>query len=819
VSILSRVLRATAAVCFLAITCHLSSAQSPNSDPTYQQLRNIGLGGEAVSVNNIELKRDAATFHLHSGTICFVPPVQGKVTGAVFVGDGDLVITPPLAIERSSLNLLTKEQEFSEKFSRMVLRFSDASYDELKRAGGPASGGCDAGILRDSQNAMRHDHMLKWNLDARILQDVLSTEPGGFFLAFVHGKKYNDKEIFVIDPHGAPALVHSVSPEEVELVTYDEAKIGTWAAFHLSSEYREGIATGSQKNALVHIEHQQLDTTIEKSANLSGKAVTSFVALSNGIRVIPFDLFATLRVQSVTGEGGQSLSFVQEDKKDDADFAVILPKPLAKGDKYTITTMYGGKDAISNEGGGNYYPVAREDWYPNNANFSLGEYAAYDMTFRIPKGMKVAATGTMLSESNDGGQNVSVWKSEVPQTVAGFNFGKFKVQEARLTKPEYLVQSFANEEPPSWVSGLQHAVDNDLPTQDPRSLPGVAVGNMNTTGLLKKALADGELSIELYSDFFGVPPFKHVSLTQQTACNYGQAWPGLVWIPMCYFFDTTVRHELGMDWGDRGYWKIVTPHEVAHQWWGHTVGFSSYRDQWMSEGFADMSASLYVQLIEKNPKKFISFWNDERDLLTERNRMGFRAIDAGPVTMGYRMSNSRTGGELTRRLIYPKGAYILHMVRMMMWDRKTGDQDFKATMHDFVSTYSGRAATTEDFKAMLEKHMNAEMDLDGNHKMDWFFDDYVNGTQLPAYKLDYSFGKSPEGDVLFGFKVAQSNVDESFRMLVPIYVELADGKTVFLGRARLKGNSSVEQKVPLRGLKEAPKRALLNYYNDVLASN
>ena len=96
---------------------------------------------------------------------------------------------------------------------------------------------------------------------------------------------------------------------------------------------------------------------------------------------------------------------------------------------------------------------------------------------------------------------------------------------------------------------------------------------------------------------------------------------------------------------------------------------------------------------------------------------------------------------------------------------------------------------------------------------------FVYGTQLPTYKLDYTFDKTPEGDVLFGFKVAQSNVDDSFRMLVPIYVELADGRTVFLGRARLKGSSSVEQKVPLKGLKEAPKRALLNYYDDVLASN
>ncbi|MGA8373406.1 MAG: M1 family aminopeptidase [Candidatus Sulfotelmatobacter sp.] len=473
----------------------------------------------------------------------------------------------------------------------------------------------------------------------------------------------------------------------------------------------------------------------------------------------------------------------------------------------------------SNEGSGNYYPVSRENWYPNNPSASLGEYALYDMTFRIPKGMKMAATGELVRESNDGSQNVSVWKSEAPQTVAGFNFGKFKVEEVKLTKPEYLVQSLANQDPPDWVENLRRATSGDaLPSQGSHLGAGVSLGTMNTTLLNKKALAEGELAVELYTDYFGPSLFKHLQITQQTDCRYGQSWPELVWIPMCNFFDTTVRHQLGMDFGDRGYWKVVTPHEVAHQWWGHTVGFNSYHDQWMSEGFADMSASIYLYNIEKSPQKFISFWNDERELLLERNADGFRAIDAGPVTMGYRMSNSRTGFDLTRRLIYPKGAYILHMVRMMMWDRQTGDKRFKELMHDFVMTYSGRAATTEDFKAMVEKHMTREMDLDGNQKMDWFFNEYVYGTQLPTYKLDYSFDTGADGDVVFSFKVTQSKVNEDFRMPVPVYFELADGSVAFVGRAKLTGDFSLEQKVPMKGLKAKPRRALLNYYDDVLAS-
>ncbi|HET7442542.1 MAG TPA: M1 family aminopeptidase [Terriglobales bacterium] len=824
-------------VCLLGSLVTLSSAadapapSGPNSDPTYQQLRNIGLGSEAISVSDLTLRRDAASFHLRSGTVCFLAPVQGRVTGAIFSGDGNLVIDPPLVSETRSLKLLTREDEFSENFTRLVLRFTDATYDELKKAGTAATAACDSGLLQDSQNALRH--RLRYNLSARILQDILSSEPGGLFVAFIPGKRYNDKMLFAIDPHGVPefatavygdeAYALSLAPEEVVLMTYDENKHGYWASFHLGEEYKNGTASSAQKNAVLHIEHQALDTTIQKNAHLNGKAATTVVSQVNGLRVLPFNLYRTMRVESVTAEGGQPLAFIQQDKGEDFQFFVILPKPLALGEKFTITTTYTGKDAVFNEGGGNYFPVARENWYPSQAGAGLGQYTDYDLTFRIPKGMKIAATGQFVSESNEGGEYVTVWKSVVPLTVAGFNFGKFKKEEAKLTKPEYLVESYANEEPPDWVRSLQYAVSGgDIPRQGSANTPynmRSTLGTMDTRALMKKALAEGELSIELYSDYFGNIGYKSLAMSQQTACNFGQSWPGLVWLPICSYFDTTVRHQLGLDFGDHGYWKVVAPHEVAHQWWGHTVGFNSYRDQWMSEGFADMSASLFLQMIEKNPQKFITFWNDERDLLVQKNSMGFRGIDAGPLTMGYRLSNTKTGLNLTRHLIYPKGAYILHMIRMMMWDSRTGDQTFKQTMQDFVHTYANRSATTEDFKAIVENHMTPDMKAIGNGKMDWFFNEYVYGTALPSYKFDYSFDKDQTGNVLFNFKVTQSNVDDRFRMLVPLYLELADGRTVNLGRVRVAGSNTVEQKVPLNGLKDAPRRAMINYYDDVLAAS
>ncbi len=781
-----------------------TTTSAPNSDPVYQQLQRVGVGSEVVKVSDFVLHRDAAKFKLN-GTVTFLAPVEGKVTGAVFNGDGVLTIAPPLREEERSLSLLTRSKEFAEHFNTVVFRFTDETYEELKKAGSAAPpDGSASTALDDSRDVLRKK--LHWNLSARILQDLLSS-PSGLFVAFVNGKNYSGSELFVVDPFGVSITGQAesstmffppVAPEEVAFYTYDENKFGVWTAFHFAHEYKNGRARGNQQNSAWEIEHQKLDTTIEKNGYLRGDALTTVVSKFPGLRMVRFSLFPMLRVQSVTTADGQALSFIQEDKRDTPEYWVILPKGVIPGDSVTIRTLYEGKDAVSNQGGGNYFPVARDDWYPSDG---FGRYATYELTFRIPKNMTMVATGTLVSESKDGDRNVSVWKSDIPLAVAGFNFGDFKKVEAKVSAA-MMVQSYANKEVPDVVRRLQG---------------GPAMGMMETTSLINKPLAEAQLAMNLYDSYFGPSSYDRVAVTQQTACNFGQSWPELVFVPICSYFDTTVRHQLGLG-EDRGYWKVVVPHEIAHQWWGHAVGFNSYRDQWMSEGFAEFSASLFIQLIQKKPQEFIKFWNDERELLTEKNREGFRAIDVAPVVIGYRMANSRAGYDIPRRLIYPKGAYILHMLRMMMWDNSKGDQAFIATMKDFVDSYRNRPASTEDFKAIVEKHMTPSMNANGNGTMDWFFNQYVYGTDLPRYEVSAQFRKVADG-AMMDLHVAQSNVPDSFVMLVPVYVELEDGRVLRLGQVRIRGNSAVDQKdLPLRGLQAVPVAAMVNYYNDVLAA-
>ena len=818
------VLPALLLVCAGALAAQTPAPTAANADPTYQQLRHVTVGTEAVTVTNVVLNREGGRFTLRSGTVYFLAPVNGRVTGAVFIGDGIFTLAPPISIERSSLARLTGGREFVENYAHLLLRFTDGTYDELKKAGTATTGstGEAASVLEHVNDELRTK--LHYNLHGRILQDVAGGT-GGLFYAFINGKNYNGDMVFAIDPHGLRDL--GVAPEEVALLTFDLQKFGIWAAYHRPSEYAAGTATGTEKNALVYDSHQKLDTTIDKSAYLHGDAMSTLIAGSDGLRVVPLDLFPKLRVKSVTDSTGQALAFIQEDWHDDPDFFVILPKALNKNEQFTLHTLYEGKDAVKNEGGGNYFPVARDDWYPNTF---FGDYATYDLTFHVAKGLQMVATGEVAKDSGDG---VTEWQTPVPISVAGFNFGRYKKVEAKLDKLGIVVDAYANEDQPDWVRGIQNAVTGaDTPTLDPGSQGldenyGGAMGLMDTRSMIKKPLSEAQLAMQIYTDYFGPVSYKHVAMSQQTDCGFGQSWPTLVYVPMCAMLDTTTRHQLGLDQSFNGidlngtYWNAVGAHEVAHQWWGHTVGFASYRDQWMSEGFADLSTSIFIQAIYTANKgaAYDRFWNDMLRELTYKNPEGRRPIDVGPVTLGYRLNNSKSGFDIAQRLIYPKGAYILHMVRMMMWNTKTGDANFKAMMHDFVDTYRNKPATTEDFKAMVEKHMTPDMDLARNGKLDWFFNEYVYGTALPNYHTEFSFGQQPDGTPNLHLKIVQSNVDQRFGIIVPIYLELANGKIIRLGTTPMVGNSTLDQVIPLNGLREPPKRAMINYFHDVLATS
>jgi hypothetical protein len=782
-----------------------------NSDPVYRKLRDTGLG-DSFRFDNFTLPWDSATFQFQKGTLTFLSPVNGVVTGAIFIGEGHFNLKPVIPLDARELSRRTGAAEVNEEFTEAVFRFTgEARLKFLPGLGDRMQTASEAtSVLHRWREKMRQRHEVALgfteyllhgetmdNVDADLLAAVYNRAHPEFFNAYLRGRKHKDLRFFVRNRVGA--LPQLDSPEEVGLINYDPESLddGVWYLAHLKPEYLNRTAKSSEDRRLFATHRYKIETVIAKNGHLFSRATISFEALVAGERVLKFGLLPNLRVTRVTDEEGQDLYFIQESRKEDGSFYAILSQAPPLGKEQAINVEYAGDKVLEEAGEGSYYVGARTSWYPNLNGF--GEKSLYDLTFKVPRKYKVISVGHPMEESVEQDLAVSHWITPVPVAVAGFNYGAYEEVDLSDEKTGYKISGYYLRELP------------DNMRRNP------ALQSLAPRSMTKYALEQTRAQLQLCNYYFGKSPYDEIYITEQPNFNFGQSWPNLVYLPISAYTDSTQRWMLFGQINSKftGFVQEVTPHEVSHQWWGHGVGWASYHDQWLSEGFAEFSAGLFLQqgVAGDWRKDYIEFWERLRQRILEKNNFGIAPNDAGPLWMGLRLISPRTGTAY-QNVTYPKGAYVLQMLRSIMRSTEDHDQDkpFIDMMHEFVEAHRERAATTESFKAIAEKHMTKLMDLGGNHRLDWFFDEWVYGTQVPRYRFEYQFFPADGGKVRLHVTITQSEVDDRFAMLVPVFADFGKGM-IRLGQAGIVGNStrSVDITLPTQ-----PKKVALNAYKDIL---
>jgi len=779
-----------------------------NADPVYKQLRNIGLG-DTFRLDDFTIQLDAATFHFQKGTMTLLNPVNGVVTGAIFIGEGHLKLKAITALDAAELKRRSGTEEVNEDFNEIVFRFSDKQQQNFapglkEKVETPSEAANVFGHWKEKVRKRREEalgfteSLLHGedmdNVDADVLAAVYNPAHPAFLNAYIHGLKHKDLRFFIRKRVGA--LPQLDSPEEVALLNYDPEAMddGVWYLSHLQSEYVNHRASSNEDRRLFATHSYKIETIISKNDHLFSTATITFEPLVQGERLLKFGLLPNLRVSRVMDDQSQNLYYVQESRKEDGSFYVILPQAPEMGKQYSITVQYEGDKVLQSAGDGSFYVRARTSWYPNLNGF--GEHSLYDLTFKVPKKYKVVSVGTLKGESTEQDYAVTHWVTAQPVAVAGFNYGNYQKIELPDEKTGFKISGFYLTELPDNLS--QYSI---LKTMAPKSMT-------------KYALEQTRAQLQLCNFFFGKIPYDEIYVTEQPDFYFGQSWPNLVYLPISAYTDSTQRWMLfgNNDRKFTGFVQEVTPHEVAHQWWGHAVGWASYHDQWLSEGFAEFSAGLFLQQAVAGDwrKDYVEFWDRLKKRILEKNEYSIAPNDAGPLWMGLRLDSPRTL-HAYQNVTYPKGAYILQMLRSMMYSQQDGDKAFIAMMHDFVESHQNKAASTESFKAVVVKHMSKTMDLAGDGKLDWFFSEWVYGTQIPKYHLDYQFN-SVNGKPNLHMTVTQSEVDDQFLMLVPVYADFGKGM-VRIGQMGMKGNASRSVDVPLPA---QPKKVALNAYRDIL---
>jgi hypothetical protein len=786
----------------LALSFVLAFSLFAAPDASYTALRNAKPDGRTVALTNFTFDRDVIHFTLN-GTLHLLTPVEGKTAGAVFIGQGSFELKPATPQEKRQLAINAgddKLETLTDQFESAVF-LGGAFMNAIEKAGAPIAGAANSTALDRWSDYLKNQRKdIRTNIHIRLLQEILNQEAEPFFMAWVNGKKL-------------PPAVLSVDPrdqEQTAMVVIHNDKGGVWYSSPLKTEVERG--NSALKLPLVDPEHYLIDATIRKD-QLTATSTMAFTTNTN-VRVLPVNLFSKLRVSSaewaLAGEAPAwaPIPFIQENEKEDGDAAVVFPAMLTPGQKVLLRMTYGGDEVLDDAGDGNYSVGARTSWYPNVAVFD--DLAQYELRFRIPQKMQVVAVGNETGNTVDGNDRVSVWKTTNPIRVAGFNYGRFKKLQQADKDSGMTIEVYTNPGEPDIIRLINDALSGGD--------DGILMGQhlrVDTAKLAQSALADGINTARTGNLYFGPLADKRVAITQQSAWSFGQSWPSLIYMPYVAFLNGTQRNTLGLN-TMKDFVDSVGPHEFAHQWWGHQIGWKTYRDQWLSEGFAEFTSALVQQQTGGFPVYDDFFEKARRRILEEPAGASIPNDQAGPITQGYRLATWQNPYAYNV-LVYSKGAYVLHMLRMTMFDAANGgDAAFSEMMKDFATTYAGKNATTADFKRMVEKHATQSLKLTKDGKLDWFFNQWVYGTAIPKYDSKFDFEDVGGGKYKVTGSITQSNVPNDFGVVMPIYVHFDKKSFTKLASTLIVGNVTKPVTFEI-ALPKKPQKFAINSMHDVLA--
>ncbi len=303
-------------------------------------------------------------------------------------------------------------------------------------------------------------------------------------------------------------------------------------------------------------------------------------------------------------------------------------------------------------------PLGAPSWFP--CNDRPDDKAAYRFEITVPRGHQVCANGRLVERRPVGGQRVE-WVFEHPGPMAPYlatvAIGRFDFVEQSGGPPGVLLR---NAFPPR----LRERAEFDFGRQ-PRML-------------------------RVFTELFGPYPFDVYGAVVVDA---------VVGDPL----ETQTLAVFGTDrvTGRREYEDEVA-HELAHQWFGDSVGIRDWRDIWLKEGFANYAEWLWSQA-SGGPGTHPTAVAELAGL--RATGQDFAIGDPGTA----RLYDDR---------LYTRGALTLHALRLTV-----GDERFFAILQAWAARYRGASVDTARFVALAQRI--SDVALDG------FFHDWLYTKAVP----------------------------------------------------------------------------------------
>lgn len=728
----------------------------------FNELMNLSEGPARVGQveQPITLQRDAGRLTFNEGAIYLLPPVGGRTVAAVFSGEGRFVFVPRGEVERGQLQRVHEQDSLDLEIQWALLLFTDETAAELQAAIEFADGVVSSRARRRVRSAFEYvsDRDSEY-FEVDIMRALLNGIANETFYAHITPRRGRDL-MLMINPWAVEGtkLLRSEGDGESTLVCQFTSERGTAST---AAGDRVGDATIRRYSI-----ESWLPRTAAGNINFSAAVEMEIVAEQETGPWLAFTLYSELEVDSAFWSDGQPVQVFKGE--DNPTVWIRAEHRLDAGESVTVKLYYHG-DLIDRYGEF-FFIRSGSVWYPRS--LSVRSHATFDLVYHSPSSYLFASAGELVESTTEGNIVTSRWRSPSPMRNVGFNLGIFE---------EYKMEE--EEAPPVTVLWADRTH---------RNLARIFITDRN---MQEQVAADISNSLGFFTRFYGPTEIERFYATE-IPFAHGEAFPGLVHLSASTFIDTD----------DEGYNEVFRAHEVAHQWWGIGVDFDSYHDQWLSEGFATFSGLWYLQTVRNDDDRYFDMlgrWR--RDLMRTRGSPDDPDRGGPPIWLGYRTGiGGQPGGY--NLIVYQKGAWVLHMLRIMMLDLQTMNEDaFTNMMSDFYASYRGGTASTGDFQRVVEDHIGVPMD--------WFFDQWVRSNYIPTYKVSWNSEPAENGRYRLRVRVRQENVPPDFRMYVPLSVDFGNNRFAKL-RVEVTGADS-EIPMPLMPLE--PRDVLFNELEGVLA--
>lgn len=673
----------------------------------------LSLAPRQYAVRNLTIAGDDIEVHVPEG-MAWIAEANGLPTALVVFGGGDVRFTPAPPAEQGQLELFTGERSLRTRVSRVFVRLNPADVDLLLNLSALRPAPIDRRQMSRAERFFDEQVEQSFSLDLQDLSDDTWSlvPPLGDLLLELDTSR-----------HGLLSYSRSGNSAE-DISLFDRKKRKNLSVY---SSARQLALRGSRyydeaAQLDYTIEHYNVDVSYDPARSwLEGRADLDVLVQTASTTTLTLRLAEELTVRAVTSDQfGRLLTLKVRGQN---NVIVNFPGALRRGDRLRLRVAYGGalppqrpeREALDVAAAGQpvldfvlepeprYTYSIRSWWYPQTP---VTSYATARMRVTVPDGFSCVATGV----------------GEPPEAIVGADGRTRQAFVFRASQPvRYLSFVAARLEHAATGAIIRPLASSAAVTADRRRSrlrPGAFYekadlevwSHRRQSGRAEDTLRQTTDILRFYQDIVDdVPyPLTRVVVVEDTLPGgHSPAYFALLHQPVPGSPFIWGRDPVAFD----NFPEFFLAHELAHQFWGQAVGWESYHEQWISEGFSQYFAAMYAERVRSA--------DDFTGILRQLYRSALDADEQGPVWLGYRLGHLRNDSRVFRAIVYNKGALVLHMLRRMI-----GDDAFTRGLQRFYGLSRFQRVGTDQLRAAFEHETG--------RRLDTFFERWIHENGVPT---------------------------------------------------------------------------------------